>query len=545
MHLVSRRNLLQFGAIGAAAVALPGCAQTSSSSSSSGSAGGGSVLIGTTDKVTSIDPAGEYDNGSFALVSNCFPFLMNTKPGATDGTPVPDIAESASFTSDKEYTVKLKSGLKFANGHGLTSEDVKYSFDRIIKINDPNGPSSLLANLDSVSTSDDLTVVFTLKVGNDQTFPQVLTSPAGPIVDKDSFPADKVLDDDSIVKANPFAGPLRITDYTKNQLVSFARWDDYQGVLGKAQAATVSVKYYAQAENLKLGVQQGEVDGAYRSLSATDIDSLRADSKLKVYEGTGGEMRFLVFNFNTAPFGDKTSEASAAKALAVRQAVASLIDRNAISTNVYKGTYSPLYAYVPDGFLGTDATLKSAFGDGNGGPSKDKAAKFLSDAGVTTPLALNIQYNPDHYGQSSSDEYAAIKSQLESSGLFTVNLQSTEWVQYSKDRVADVYPIFQLGWFPDFPDPDNYLTPFFTEGNFIHQHYSNADVEKAITAQATEPDRTKRETIIKQVQDKLTADVPTIPLLQGKQLLIASTAVKGAQSAIDISFKLRLNVLSK
>ncbi|MFZ2624885.1 MAG: ABC transporter substrate-binding protein, partial [Propionibacterium sp.] len=457
MHLVSRRNLLQFAAIGAAAVALPGCAQTSSSSSSSGSAGGGAVLIGTTDKVTSLDPAGEYDSGSFTLVSNCFPFLLNTKPGATDGTPVPDIAASASFTSDKEYTVKLKSGLKFANGHSLTSEDVKYSFDRIIKINDPNGPSSLLANLDSVSTSDDLTVVFTLKVGNDQTFPQVLTSPAGPIVDKDSFPADKVLDDDSIVKANPFAGPLRITDYTKNQLVSFARWDDYQGVLGKAQAATVSVKYYAQAENLKLGVQQGEVDGAYRSLSATDIDSLRADSKLKVYEGTGGEMRFLVFNFNTAPFGDKTSEASAAKALAVRQAVASLIDRNAISTNVYKGTYSPLYAYVPDGFLGTDATLKSAFGDGNGGPSKDKAAKFLSDAGVTTPLALNIQYNPDHYGQSSSDEYAAIKSQLESSGLFTVNLQSTEWVQYSKDRVADVYPIFQLGWFPDFPDPDNYL----------------------------------------------------------------------------------------
>ncbi len=545
MHLVSRRSLLQFAAIGAAAVALPGCAQTTSSTSGGGSASGGSVLIGTTDKVTSLDPAGEYDNGSFALISNCFPFLMNTKPGATDGTPVPDIAESASFTSEKEYTVKLKSGLKFANGHDLTSEDVKYSFDRVIKINDPNGPSSLLANLDSVSTSDDLTVVFNLKVANDQTFPQVLVSPAGPIVDKDTFPADKVLDDDAIVKANPFAGPLRITDYTKNQLVNFARWDDYQGALGKAKAATVTVKYYAQAENLKLGVQQGEVDVAYRSLSATDIDSLRSDSKLKVYEGTGGEMRMLTFNFNTMPFGATTSAPSTDKALAVRKAVASLIDREAISTNVYKGTYSPLYAYVPDGFLGSSSTLKAAFGDGNGAPSKDKAAQLLSDAGVTTPLALSIQYNPDHYGQSSSDEYAAIKSQLESSGLFTVNLQSTEWVQYSKDRVADVYPIFQLGWFPDFPDPDNFLTPFFTEGNFVHQHYSNPDVEQAITAQATEPDKTKRETLIKQVQDKLTADVPTLPMLQGKQVLVASTAVKGAETAIDISFKLRMNVLSK
>ena len=54
-----------------------------------------------------------------------------------------------------------------------------------------------------------------------------------------------------------------------------------------------------------------------------------------------------------------------------------------------------------------------------------------------------------------------IKDQLEASGLFTVDLQSTEWVQYSKDRVADVYPAYQLGWFPDYSDADNYLTPFF------------------------------------------------------------------------------------
>ncbi|MBL3926442.1 peptide ABC transporter substrate-binding protein, partial [Bacteroides thetaiotaomicron] len=81
-----------------------------------------------------------------------------------------------------------------------------------------------------------------------------------------------------------------------------------------------------------------------------------------------------------------------------------------------------------------------------------------------------IQYNPDHYGPSSGDEYAAIKSQLEATGLFTVNLQSTEWVQYNKDRVSDVYPIYQLGWFPDFSDADNYLTPFFTKDNFLENH---------------------------------------------------------------------------
>ena len=87
-----------------------------------------------------------------------------------------------------------RSGLKFANGHDLTASDVKFSFDRINKINDENGPSSLLANIDSVEAKDDTTVVFHSKVKNDVTLKQVLSSPAGPIVDEESFDADKLAD---------------------------------------------------------------------------------------------------------------------------------------------------------------------------------------------------------------------------------------------------------------------------------------------------------------------------------------------------------------
>ena len=95
-------------------------------------------------------------------------------------------------------------------------------------------------------------------------------------------------------------------------------------------------------------------------------------------------------------------------------------------------------------------------------------------AGVETPVQLNLQYNSDdHYGPSSGDEYALVKSQLEADGLFAVDLQSTEWVQYSEDRTADVYPAYQLGWFPDYSDADNYLTPFFLKENFLGNHYDN------------------------------------------------------------------------
>ena len=47
--------------------------------------------------------------------------------------------------------VKLKDGLKFANGNDLTAPTSSSPYDRIKKINDLNGPSSLLANVESVT----------------------------------------------------------------------------------------------------------------------------------------------------------------------------------------------------------------------------------------------------------------------------------------------------------------------------------------------------------------------------------------------------------
>ncbi|MDQ4503277.1 ABC transporter substrate-binding protein [Sinomonas sp. ASV322] len=530
--------------LGLSALALTACTGPSGGGAGQSSpAGGGPITVGTTDKVTFLDPAGSYDNGSFMVMNQIYPFLLNSKPGSAD--PQPDIATSASFTAPTEYTVKLKSGLKWANGDTLDSADVKFSFDRQLKINDPNGPASLLDNLASTDAPDPTTVVFHLKQGNDQTFPQVLTGPVGPIVDHKVFPADKVLADDDIISKKAFAGPYTISTYQKNQLVSFKSNPDYQGLLGKPATDTVNVKYYADSSNLKLDVQQGNIDVAWRSLTATDVDSLAKDSKVKVLKGPGGEMRYIVFNFDTMPYGAKAANADPAKSLAVRQAMADLVDRDAIATQVYKGTYTPLYSYVPDGFPGATTSLKSLYGDGSGKPSADKAKKALSDAGVQTPVAINLQYNPDHYGKSSGDEYAMVKQQLESSGLFKVNLQSTEWVTYSKDRTKDVYPMYQLGWFPDFSDPDNYLTPFFTANNFLKNHYSNPTVQDLIAKEATNPDKSAREKQIGQVQDAVAKDLSTLPLLQGSQIAVVGTGVKGVETTLDPAFKFRLGVISK
>lgn len=126
-----------------------------------------------------------------------------------------------------------------------------------------------------------------------------------------------------------------------------------------------------------------------------------------------------------------------------------------------------------------------------------------------------------------------------------MNLQSTEWTQYSKDRTKDLYPVYQLGWFPDYSDADNYLTPFFVKDNFLHNHYDNAEVQKLISEQQGTSDKAKRAELIGQIQELEAKDLSTLPLLQGNQIAVAGKNVDGVDTTLDAAFKFRLAVISK
>ena len=302
------------------------------------------ILLGTTDKLTTLDPAGSYDHGSLAVQIQVFSFVYGFVPG--QNTPQPDVAQSCSFTQPTVFQCTIKSGLKFANGHDLTSSDVKFSFDRILSINAANGPASLLGNLDSVDAPDPTTVNFNLKAANDQTFEQVLATNAGPIVDEEVFPANALMSDEEIVAANAFSGPYTITSYSKNDTVAFTPYAGYVGAQPKPANGGVTQKTFSDATNLKLSISNGDIDVAYRSLTPTDIESLQADSNVHVWSAKGGEIRYIVFNMKTMP-GDTD-----AQKFAIRQAIASSVDRDALASQVYKNQYTPLCSYVPDGYVG-------------------------------------------------------------------------------------------------------------------------------------------------------------------------------------------------
>ncbi len=534
---------------GGAASSAPSSSGSAAPSSSAPAPTGPAIKIGTTDQVVSLDPAGSYDNGSLMLELQLYQFLVVIPAGQKE--PTPDAASKCEFTdSGANYTCTMKPGLKFSNGDPLTAKDVAFTFTRVVKINDPNGPASLLGNMKSVTAKDDTTVVFALNTPNDQTFPFVLGTSAGPIVDSKVFPATKLLADEKVIGSGPYK---LAAGYQKNQLAALAPNANYQGNGGALANSGVTLTYFTEASNLKLAIQQGDVDVAWRSLDAQSISSLRTDSKVKVLDGPGGELRYMVFNLNTMP------GSNAAQKLAIRRAIAYSVDRQSLATNIYQDTYTPVYSMVADGLPGHIDAFKTEFG---AAPDKTKAAAELTKAAVTTPVTINLQYALGHYGPTSADEYGEIKRQLEATGLFKVNLQSTEWTTYSKQRRADAYPVYQLGWFPDFPDADNYITPFLVPNNFVGAHYCDdpkdvptakvgtrpCDIDKVLPLIATEQagSGAARTTAIENIQTAgATGELPTLPLLQGKQIAVTGPTVTGVDKTLDSAFLFRFWLIGK
>lgn len=479
--------------------------------------------MGSTDKPVSFDPAGSYDNASWLVMHNVYQTLLTIAPGGT--TPVPDAAKRCRFISSTTYACVLKPKLHFSNGSLVTSRDVAYSINRILHINSPNAPASLFGSIGSITTPRASMVVFHLKKA-DGTFPYVLTTPAASIVPHAVFPANKLLPDAKIIGS----GPYELAKYQPGVQVALKANPSFSG--RKPKTPLVLIQYFENSSALKLAIQQGAVDIAYNTLAPTDIRDLAKNKALQVIRGNGAEVAELMFNLKFSPGSNA----------AVRKAIAYTINRASIATNVYGGTVKPVYSMVPAGFAGHIDAFATAYGRS---PNIAKARQTLQQANVQTPVALQMWYTTDHYGATSADEFTEIKRQLDASGLFKVTLNSSAWADYSKAAFQDQYPIYQLGWFGDYPEADNFLAPFYSSHGFFNIHFSDPTMDALLAQEERLTNEARRVRIIRKVQTLAAKDVPVIPLWQAQVIAVVRRGVTGVRATLDPSNQFRFWLVSK
>ncbi len=538
MRVNRRRKVLALAGAGVLVASLAACGGDDGGDGGSGGDGGGgeSWILGTTESITAMDPAGSYDMASWNMQYSLFEQLLVTPPGESE--PVGDAAESCDYDDSQTITCTLREGLTFSNGNELTSSDVKFSFERNITIADPNGASVLLGQLmdpdaeaqtmreDAIETPDDRTVVFHLN-SPDTTFLKLLSTAVTSIVDEETFPADSLLDDADVVGS----GPYTLSQYKAGEQAVLEANESYDGER-TPQAAQVFVQYFSDSTPLKEAIDTGQIDIAWRTLSPTDLTDLQENGEAEVIEGEGAEFRYWVFQLGT-PTG---------KELAVRQAVAQLIDRDTIAQDAYDGTVSPAYSIVPPGFTGQKDSFSEMYGDA---PDVDAATKTLADAGVKTPVDITLGYTPTHYGPNAVDEATELSEQLKASGLFNPKIEQAEWEQYQTLYKENAYDLFQLGWYPDILDADNYLTPFIRDGGFYQNNYSSDEVNELLTQELAETDADARAEIIGQLQDIVARDVPLVPSWFGKNIAVAGPGMSGVEETLDPTYIFRLWAISK
>ena len=535
------RNLKTLSLLTAAVLALTLAACGEDEGGDGGDGGDGATgtsepwTLGTTETVTAMDPAGSYDFASWNIQYNVFEQLLTVPAGEEE--PVGDAAESCAYDDPQTVTCTLREGLTFSNGNDLTSSDVQFSLERNIAIADPLGSSGLLGSISNgdaeapalaegaIETPDDLTIVFHLNQP-DVTFLKLLSTATTSIVDEETFPADALMPDEEIVGS----GPYLLSQYKAGEQAVLEANPDYDGERTPT-APQVFVQYFSDTAPLKTAIETGQVDIAWRTLGPTDLNDLEQGGEVEVVRGEGSEFRYFVFRVTN----------DAVKDAAVRQAAAQIIDRDAIATNAYDGTVTPSYSIVAPGFGGQ----KNSFEEKYGAPDADAAATILEDAGVQTPVQITMGYTPTHYGPNAVDEANEFAEQLNSSGLFEVTLESTEWEEYQTLAEEGAYDVFHYGWYPDILDADNYLSPFIRDGGFFNNGYSSEEVNTLLDEELGETDPAAREEIIGQLQDIVAEDVPLIPSWNGQNVAVQTDQMSGVEETLDPTYIFRFWGISK
>ena len=268
----------------------------------SNSFAGVTLVYGTTEKVTDMDPANAYDFHTWEIFYNIYQGLLGYPPGKTN--LVPALAESYEVVDDgKGYIFKLKQGVKFSDGTPFDANAVKWSIDRVMRIK--GDPSWLVTDfVDRVEVLDKYQVKFVLK-NPVAYFPSlVATVPYYP-VNPNIYPADKIVQDPTALKGGKLVGlgPYRVAFFKRDQEIALEVNPYYAGE--KPKNDMIIIRYFADATTMRLALEKGELDFAFKSFNPSDINDLQKMDKIKTIEGQGPYIRYVCFQNNTKPFTSK------------------------------------------------------------------------------------------------------------------------------------------------------------------------------------------------------------------------------------------------
>jgi peptide/nickel transport system substrate-binding protein len=252
--------------------------------------------------------------------------LPNQKLGAS-------LAESWTESPDGlVYEFKLRRGLKFHNGDPVTTDDVKFSFERY----KGTGATELRARVHQVEIIDPLTVRFHLKEPwpDFMTFYGTTATAAGIVVPKKYLTQ---VGEDGFRKHPIGAGPYRFVSQTPGVEVVL---EAYTGYWRRVPSVRRLIMKSVTDGNTRVAMlRTGEADVAY-ALDGPDAENVKRDPRLTLLASRHASIFWIEFADQwdpKSPWADKR----------LRLAVNHALDRQAINEAACLGFCPPAGVIVP------------------------------------------------------------------------------------------------------------------------------------------------------------------------------------------------------
>ncbi len=531
----TKRNISRRLAILAAVVLVAGCSGTAATNAPSGSTTatqGGTLSIAYQGDYQSLDPAIAYDTEGWAAERLLYNTLVTFDKSAAI---VPELATGMPTVSadGKTYTFKLRSGVNFVKPDGsvlreMTADDVVYSLNRVLDPNLKPNPSpvassffgNIVGAMDVINgkaqTASGIKAVDASTVEIDLTQPDktildVLADPFGAVV-----PKEFATEDTAAFSAAPVGtGPFYLKSYTKGQGAVFARnthyWDP-----GKPLLDEIDVHVGVDANSQLQQVEAGTLDMTGDPIPSGSFTATINDPRYKdrIVHQTLVSVLYI--------WMDTTSPDTPLKDPKVRQAVNYAINKQNILTIVHNQGVIANCIFPPSMPAGFDPSCNPYTYDVN------KAKQLMADAGYANGFSTKFYTDtadPDPaIAQAIQQDLAAIN--------IKVDIVTQEWATFlTTAETPHAAPMGYVSWYQDYPDPSDFIDPILScatavKGGSNFAWYCNKDVD-ALAAQAKgENDPAKRKQMYADVQNKIMADAPWVPIWHQEWYTLLSDRVQ-------------------
>lgn len=448
---------------------------------------------------------------------------------------VPSLAESWEESEDgKTYTFHLRDDVTFSNGSALTSQDVLYTFTRLLT--HPNSCNSdivdCIKGADSLA-SGEANELEGFKIIDDQTFEITLNEPFEAFLACLSMPGASILDEETTEAAgDQFGMDAEHTVGTGSYILK--EWKPGKGMLlvankdcfkGAPKNEGVDLRFLTEAAEIRELFESGKLD-------ILDLDDLGSSAEYfihgDIYQDRLHEVQriciaYIALNETNAPLSD----------VRVRKALQLSLNRQALLDAVYSGRGTVENGIFNHGLYGYNPDLPEIPYD------PEQAKELLREAGYADgfDLEFSLKSSSTQWEVTLADQVASMWEDL---GVHTTVkvIDEGEWMDLRKSGKLDCYT---ATWTADYNDPDNYIYTFF--GNrenttFRSLCYPNEDIMKRVRDARAIIDPAARlaeyqdlEKII--IQD----DAAWIPLFSRKYTYVTSERLKGFTHAWNGSVK--------